>query len=193
MFTYIPSLRRDSLLQFLYASSTTSCLSPVPIACLCLSLISHIFILTTLLSLPSICFTRPFLHLYSDPTFDSLRSCQILILGREAILTPDGDGLMSIYGLCTLPFHFTCLTELSKANMLFAQISRVLSWIARSFPYPPKSFGQFAVIEPRHSTPSCITWSEQVNARKCASQLRWTRRSHIGEEEKKSCCASVHV
>lgn len=115
--------------------------SPVPIACLCLSLISHIFILTTLLSLPSICFTRPFLHLYSDPTFDSLRSCQILILGREAILTPDGDGLMSIYGLCTLPFHFTCLTELSKANMLFAQISRVLSWIARSFPYPPKSFG----------------------------------------------------
>ena len=141
MFTYIPSLRRDSLLQFLYASSTTSCLSPVPIACLCLSLISHIFILTTLLSLSSICFTRPFLHLYSDPTFDSLRSCQILILGREAILTPDGDGLMSIYGLCTLPFHFTCLTELSKANMLFAQISRVLSWIARSFPYPPKSFG----------------------------------------------------
>lgn len=68
MFTYIPSLRRDSLLKFLYASSTTSCLSPVPIACLCLSLISHIFILTTLLSLSSICFTRPFLHLYSDPT-----------------------------------------------------------------------------------------------------------------------------
>ena len=107
MFTYIPSLRRDSLLKFLYASSTTSCLSPVPIACLCLSLISHIFILTTLLSLSSICFTRPFLHLYSDPTIRLTSVVSNINFGREAILTPDGDGLMSIYGLCTLPFHLS--------------------------------------------------------------------------------------
>ena len=91
-----------------------------------------------------------------------------------------------------LPLHLSDWIVKGKYVIRPDQPSSILDFTILST--STKSFGQFAVIERRHSTPSCITWSEQVNARKFASQLRWTRRSHIGEEEKVlSCCASVHV
>lgn len=81
-----------------------------------------------------------------------------------------------------LPLHLSDWIVKGKYVIRPDQPSSILDFTILST--STKSFGQFAVIEPRHSTPSCITWSEQVNARKFASQLRWTRRSHIGEEEK---------